>query len=86
MTDTTQNPLPSLLRMLVSAGARHFLTGIGGALVTVGAINSDQTAQFVQIGGGIIVWLAGYAWSAANKKMVTDAVSGPLASADEAPH
>lgn len=80
MTDfrpSPQNPLPSLIRMLISAGARHFLTGIGGALVTSGAITGDQTAQFVQIGGGIIVWLAGYAWSAANKKAVTDAINSP---------
>lgn len=75
MTDfTPTNPLPSLLRMLVTAGARHALTGLGGFLVASGAITGSQTQQFVEIGGGIIVWLAGYAWSAANKKMVTNAV------------
>lgn len=68
------NPLPSLLRMLVTAGARHALTGIAGALVAHGALSNDQTAQFIQIAVGIAVWLAGYAWSAANKKMVTNAV------------
>lgn len=69
-----QNQLPSLLRMLVMGAARHALTGIAGSLVTAGALSSDQTAQFVQIGGGIVVWLAGYAWSAANKKAVKAAV------------
>ncbi len=74
-TPTPANPLPSLLRMLVSAGARHALTGLGGFLVASGAIQGDQQTQFVQIAGGIVVWLAGYAWSAANKKMVVNAVN-----------
>ena len=74
-TPPADSPLPSLLRMVVSGFAHHLLTGLGGILVANGAITGDQTSQFVQIGGGIIVWLAGYAWSVANKQAVNNAVN-----------
>lgn len=77
MTDftPTQNPLPSLIRMIVSGTARHILTSAATLLAGYGAISTDQETQFVSIGGGIIVWLAGVAWSAANKTAVADAVN-----------
>lgn len=87
----SSEPLPSLIRMMVTAGARHALTGISGALIANGAIQNDQQAQFISIATGIIVWLAGFAWSAMQKKAMVNAVasaSPPLntATPNEAPH
>lgn len=86
MTDTTNSSaLPSLLRMMVSAGARHLVTAVAGSLVTAGAIQSDQQTQFVTIATGVVVWAAGLAWSYANKKAVKDAAI-PFDPAADPPH
>lgn len=81
---TPTNPLPGFLQMLVGAGARHALTGVAGFLVGTGALQSDQQAQFVSIAAGIVIWLAGYGWSALQKKAVAD-LPQPIP-ADDPPH
>lgn len=53
---------------LVSGLARHVITGLAGSLVTAGAIQKDQQTQFIAIGSGILVWAAGMAWSAWQKR------------------
>lgn len=68
MSEIQTQPLPSFLRMMVSATARHLLTGIAGALATAGVIQGDQQTQFVAIAGSIVLWSAGLIWSAMQKK------------------
>lgn len=65
------NPLPGLMQWGLRSIARHALTGIAGTLITAGAIQPDQTDQFVGMGVGIAVWLGGVAWSLAEKKALT---------------
>jgi hypothetical protein len=42
---------------------RHILTGLAGTLVGLGALQGGQTAQFVDIGTGIVVYLIGAGWT-----------------------
>jgi hypothetical protein len=67
-----ENELPSFLKMVVGAAARHALAALAGALVANGAVQGDQTTQFVSIGSGIVIWLAGYAWSAVQKHTISN--------------
>jgi hypothetical protein len=68
---TPASPLPGLVSWVIASAARHALTGLGGVLVTAGAIQPVQQDQFVVMATGIAVWLAGLAWSAAEKKALT---------------
>lgn len=67
-----ENPLPSFLQMIVGAAVRHAMSAFAGILVANGAVQSDQAAQFVSIGTGIVIWLAGYGWSAVQKHTVAN--------------
>jgi hypothetical protein len=61
----------SLLKGPVLAGqVRHLMTVVAGALVGVGALQSDQQSQFISIGSGIVVWLVAAVWSGVQKNGV----------------
>lgn len=59
---------------LITGLARHAMTAAAGALAGLGAIQTDQQTQFISIGSGILVWLAGYAWSAWQKRQQVKAI------------
>lgn len=69
MTEVSQ-PMPDFLKLMAGSAARHVFSGLGGALVTAGAIQSDQLGQFVTIGSGVAVWGCGLLWSAVQKKFL----------------
>lgn len=52
-----------LKKMLIELVARKLLVGVGVWLATVGWIGTGDEASFAQIGAGIIVGAAGFAWS-----------------------
>lgn len=52
-----------LLKNVALGALRHFLTGLGGALVADGYLSTDQSTQAV----GAAIALAGLAWSAYQK-------------------
>lgn len=57
---------PTLWQMaqpIIAGQLRHVLTGLAGALVTKGALQSDQQGAFITIGLGIASYAAGAAWS-----------------------
>lgn len=51
------------LKVVLGLIVRHGLTTLGGILGTLGVLQSSQTVQFVTTGTGIVVGLAGVAWS-----------------------
>lgn len=69
--------LPPMIRWVVASVARHLLTSVGTLLGGVGAILPDQESQFVTVGLGIVLWGAGFAWSVAEKKLITNAATAP---------
>lgn len=69
------NPSDALIADLVASLLRHGLTAAAGSLAVAGAIQPDQTAQFVTLGTSIGVWLAGLLWSFAEKWMKAHGVS-----------
>lgn len=48
---------------ILTSVLRHALTTAAGALATAGAIQPDQTTQFVTICSAIAIWAAGQSWS-----------------------
>ena len=90
-TEATITPyvpkLPSMAQQIAQGVARHALTGLAGMLVTRGALQKDQTTQFIEIGSAVAVWLAGVAWSSLQKvaarrrlKTAIKTVPAPIAS------
>ncbi len=59
MDDTTS----TFLETVIAGQIRHVFTYLGGTLVTLGALQSDQSTQFVQIGTGLAMYLVGAGWS-----------------------
>jgi hypothetical protein len=59
MDNTTQGVVIQALSLLV----RHGLTTLAGLLVGWGALAPAQSANFVDIGVGVAVFLVGYLWS-----------------------
>lgn len=53
----------TLLQPILAGQLRHILTLAAGALIARGAIESDQSGAFVQIGLGIASWAAVAGWS-----------------------
>lgn len=58
------------LSPIIMGLVRHGLTALAGALVSAGALQSDQSMQFVTIASGIAVWLIGFAWSVIQKQEI----------------
>lgn len=56
-----------LFKPLLTAAARHLMTGLGGSLVALGALQPNQSTEFVDVASGLAVWAVGYAWSAWQK-------------------
>jgi hypothetical protein len=64
-----------LLKPFIAGQIRHVLTGFAGALVSVGALQSDQAGSFVTIGAGIVLYGIGAVWSVVQKKGVNGIVA-----------
>jgi ABC-type nickel/cobalt efflux system permease component RcnA len=64
MDDTTQG----IIQTAIAAAIRHGLTVAAGSLVTLGWIQTGQTASFVEIMSGIAIGILGYLWSLWQKK------------------
>lgn len=66
------------LKPYVTAGARWALGLAAGEMVKSGLVTSDQQAQFINIGGGIVVGLVALGWSwwqKTHQKKALDAAS-----------
>ncbi len=59
MDDTTS----TFFETVAAGQIRHAFTYMAGTLVTLGALQSDQSTQFVQIGTGLAMYLVGAGWS-----------------------
>lgn len=79
-TAETENPLGPLGKQLIDAAMRHALTVAAGVLVTRGAMQPDQTSQFVSITAGLLVGVAGYGWSILQKRFARRVVQAASAS------
>lgn len=66
--NASQFELPPLIETNISSAARMLLSGVAGVLVAHGVITTDQTAQFIGIGSGIILWAVGAAWLAVKNR------------------
>ncbi len=64
-----------ILVQAVSALARHGLTILSGILVTSGFLQSSQSANFTEIGVGIVAAIVGLGWSLANKRTLVKAAN-----------
>lgn len=70
-----------IFNLMIGSTARGLATGIAGALIAAGAVQSSGEAQVVQIISGILVWGATQVWSyfknkqhAADKAVLTTAI------------
>jgi hypothetical protein len=52
-----------MLQPILAGQLRHFLTLLAGALIAKGALQSDQSGAFVEIGIGLAGWAAAAVWS-----------------------
>lgn len=66
-TPVTQGELTPLTAQIAALVLRHGLTWVSGALVTIGALQTGQEAQFISMGFGIGMALVSLAWSAYQK-------------------
>lgn len=55
--------MESITTVILAPIVRHGLTTAGGVLVTVGLLDPAMQGHFVTIASGIILGLAGMAWS-----------------------
>ena len=55
--------MDSITTVILAPIVRHGLTTAGGVLVTMGLIDPAMQGHFVTIASGIILGLAGMAWS-----------------------
>lgn len=62
-TDTPAVPLPAFVTGLLHDFAQKALTTAATALVGHGLITTDQTAQFEQLGVGVVMFVASCAWT-----------------------
>lgn len=63
MTDGLPNPdpgaqLPSQVTAILNLLLTHNLTTVAGLMVGIGALAPNQSAQFVTIASGLILWAA----------------------------
>ena len=83
MADTPNPPIPPLLEVLASSSGRAILQAVAGVLVAKGLLGTDNSAQFVNIGLGILVSAAGLLWSYIHNKVaqrtLVAAVNAPAA-------
>lgn len=66
MTDFSppaSTPLPSALTGYLNLILSHWATLIAGALVSAGALQSSQSAQFVAIGSGLALYAVGQGYA-----------------------
>lgn len=68
-TDTPQSQLPSFVLSIASSFLRHGLTVAAGALAADGAIQKDQTTQFVAVGMSVGLWATALLWSYVEKRL-----------------
>lgn len=59
---------PSLGVTVLASVARGALNAGAGALVSLGAITSDQQTQLVSIGVAVVLWAAAQGWSYIQKR------------------
>lgn len=59
----TDSALPSFVTGLIHDYAQKALTAVATTLVGAGAISTDQTAQFVQLGTGVALFVVSCAWT-----------------------
>jgi hypothetical protein len=55
-----------MFNMFINSAIRHAITSAGTFLVTAGALSSAQQPQFIQIAGGIAIYLVGQMMSMKN--------------------
>src|ERR1700737_3197876 len=53
----------TMLHPVLAGQLRHILTVAAGVLIAKGALQSDQSGAFVQIGVGLATWAVGAGWS-----------------------
>ncbi len=59
----------------ITAAVRHGLTVLAGIMVTSGFLASGQSANFTEIGVGIVAAAIGYGWSVMNKAKLVKAAA-----------
>lgn len=64
MDDTTTQ----IIQTAIASAIRHGLTVAAGSLVTLGWIQSSQSANFVELMSGIVLGAIAYGWSLWQKK------------------
>jgi hypothetical protein len=76
-------PLPSQVNGYLNLILSHLATVIAGALVSAGALQSSQSAQFVTIASGLLLYAVGQGYSFLiqyyRRKQATAAVASALA-------
>lgn len=72
--------LPGLLQWVLKGQARHWLTGLSGFLLAKGFLpNQAAESQFTELGISVLLFAAGCAWSAMEKKQVKSEATGTTA-------
>lgn len=66
-TPVTEGELTPLYAQIAALALRHGLTWASGVLVSLGALQADQQAQFVTMLSGVGMGLVALAWSAYQK-------------------
>ena len=71
MTDfaPTTVQLPSLAVTIISSLARNGIQALAAVMVSAGALQSNQVAQFSSIGVGVLMWGATIVWSMIEKNV-----------------
>lgn len=79
------NPLGSLAQSTLTLILRHGLSAVAGALALHGILSKSQSAQFVDGGVAVAVWLFPVVWSYLQKKLAHKTIDDLKAQATSVP-